>query len=164
MLLDAIVLAGGRSSRLSGVPKAQLLWHGATLLQNTVDAALRGGARRVVVVGPDAPGAPGAQASDAQGPDAQGPDARVRFTREDPPFGGPAAAIGAGVRALEGQQASATDVADVVLVLACDMPEIVRAVSVLVESLPLAGSDGADRKSTRLNSSHCTPSRMPSSA
>jgi len=124
MLLDAIVLAGGRSSRLSGVPKAQLLWHGATLLQNTVDAALQGGARRVVVVGPAAPG----------------PDARVMFTREDPPFGGPAAAIGAGVRALDEQQASA---ADIVLVLACDMPEIARAVSVLVESLPLAGSDGA---------------------
>lgn len=143
MLLDAIVLAGGRSSRLSGVPKAQLLWHGATLLQNTVDSALRGGARRVVVVGPDAPDAPGAHVSDAQGPDAQGPDARVRFTREDPPFGGPAAAIGAGVRALEGQQAPATDVADVVLVLACDMPEIAGAVSALVESLPLAGFDGA---------------------
>lgn len=148
MLLDAIVLAGGRSSRLSGVPKAQLLWRGATLLQNAVDAALQGGARRVVVVGPDAPGAPGAhvsdaQGTDAQGPDAQGPDARVRFTREDPPFGGPAAAIGAGVRALEGQQAPATDVADVVLVLACDMPEIAGAVSALVESLPFAGFDGA---------------------
>ncbi|KQP57296.1 molybdenum cofactor guanylyltransferase [Agreia sp. Leaf283] len=143
MLLDAIVLAGGRSSRLSGVPKAQLLWHGTTLLKNTVDAALRGGARRVVVVGPDAQGAPGAHVSDAQGPDAPGPDARVRFTREDPPFGGPAAAIGAGVRALEGQQASSADVADIVLVLACDMPEIARAVSALVESLPLAGSDGA---------------------
>ncbi|KQO10241.1 hypothetical protein ASF06_08605 [Agreia sp. Leaf244] len=146
MLLDAIVLAGGRSSRLSGVPKAQLLWHGATLLQNTVDSALRGGARRVVVVGPDAPdapGAPGAHVSDAQGTDAPARDARVRFTREDPPFGGPAAAIGAGVRALEGQQASATDVTDVVLVLACDMPEIAGAVSALVESLPLAGFDGA---------------------
>jgi molybdopterin-guanine dinucleotide biosynthesis protein A len=124
MLLDAIVLAGGRSSRLSGVPKAQLLWHGATLLQNTVDAALLGGARRVVVVGPDAPV----------------PDARILFTREDPPFGGPAAAIGAGIRALDELQTSA---ADAVLVLACDMPEIARVVTVLVESLPLAGSHGA---------------------
>ncbi|KJC64817.1 molybdenum cofactor guanylyltransferase [Agreia bicolorata] len=126
MLLDAIVLAGGRSSRLSGEPKAQLLWHGATLLQNTVGASLQVGARRVVVVGPDAPDAPGR-------------DARVRFTREDPPFGGPAAAIGAGMRALDEQQSPA---ADVVLVLACDMPEVARAVSALAESLPLAGSDG----------------------
>ncbi|MDN4640890.1 NTP transferase domain-containing protein [Agreia sp. PsM10] len=134
MLLDAIVLAGGRSSRLSGVPKAQLLWHGATLLQNTVDAALLGGARRVVVVGPDAP------VPDAPGPDAPVPDARIRFTREDPPFGGPAAAIGAGMRAFDELEASA---ADAVLVLACDMPEIARVVTVLVESLPLAGFDGA---------------------
>jgi len=131
MLLDAIVLAGGRSSRLSGEPKAQLLWHGATLLQHTVAAALQAGARLVVVVGPDAP--------DVQVLDAQGRDARIRFTREDPPFGGPAAAIGAGVRALDELQAPA---ADVVLVLACDMPEIARAVSALAESLPLAGSDG----------------------
>ena len=128
MLLDAIVLAGGRSSRLSGEPKAQLLWHGETLLQNTVDAALHAGARRVVVVG-----------LDAQVLDAHGRDARIRFTREDPPFGGPAAAIGAGMRALDEQQSPA---ADVVLVLACDMPEVARAVSALAESLPLAGSDG----------------------
>ena len=133
MLLDAIVLAGGRSSRLSGVPKAQLVWHGATLLQNTVDAALQAGARLVVVVGPDAIG------QDAHGPDAAGPDARILFTREDPPFGGPAAAIGAGMRALDGQRASSPDA---VLVLACDMPEVASAVAALVESLPLEGSDG----------------------
>lgn len=129
MLLDAIVLAGGRSSRLSGVPKSQLLWQGATLLQNTIDAVLRAGAGRVVVVGPDAPGL-----------DAQGPDERVRFAREDPPFGGPAAAVAAGMRALEQPGHGA---ADAVLVLACDMPRIADAVSVLAGSLPLHGADGA---------------------
>lgn len=128
MLLDAIVLAGGRSSRLSGVPKSQLLWHGTTLLQNTVGVALHAGARHVVVVGPD-----------AAGQDAPGRDPRVRFVREDPPFGGPAAAVAAGTSALDSSQSTA----DVVLVLACDMPEVSGAVSMLVGSLPLRSGQGA---------------------
>jgi molybdopterin-guanine dinucleotide biosynthesis protein A len=133
MLLDAIVLAGGRSSRLSGVPKAQLLWRGATLLQNTVGAVLDAGARRVVVVGPgDGPG---------------DGSARILFVREDPPFGGPAAAIGAGMRALE--QAASHDGAhtEAVLVLACDMPGIASAVAGLLAASPaLAASDGPVRQ------------------
>jgi CTP:molybdopterin cytidylyltransferase MocA len=97
MLLDAIVLAGGRSSRLFGVPKSALLWRGSTLLQNTVDAVLDAGARRVVVVGPGASVADGAAGGLADG---DGPAARIMFAREDPPFGGPAAAIAAGLSAL----------------------------------------------------------------
>jgi molybdopterin-guanine dinucleotide biosynthesis protein A len=134
MLLDAIVLAGGRSSRLSGVPKSLLLWRGSTLLQNTVDAVLEAGASRVVVVGP------GGRDSDAPGPDAPGSDARIRFAREDPPFGGPAAAVAAGMRALESQSDAA---GDLVLVLACDMPQIASAVPELVASGSLPGRDGA---------------------
>lgn len=134
MLLDAIVLAGGRSSRLSGVPKSQLPWRGTTLLQNTVDAALDSGARRVVVVGPtDGP--------DAKGSNARNSDARVQFAREDPPFGGPAAAVAAGVRALEYEPSGSA--ADIVLVLACDMPEIGGALAVLIESMLVVGHDGA---------------------
>jgi molybdopterin-guanine dinucleotide biosynthesis protein A len=51
---DAVILAGGRSSRLGGVPKQQLTYDGATLLQRALDAA--GGAAAAVVVGPG-PGA-----------------------------------------------------------------------------------------------------------
>jgi molybdopterin-guanine dinucleotide biosynthesis protein A len=144
MLLDAIVLAGGRSSRLSGVPKSQLLWHGVTLVQNTVDAALDAGARLVVVVGPDAPGS-FVPKPDARRPDAQRPYARVLSAREDPPFGGPAAAVAAGLRALEAQQSQRAHApaADAVLVLACDMPEIAGAVAALVGALPLLHGDGA---------------------
>jgi molybdopterin-guanine dinucleotide biosynthesis protein A len=134
MLLDAIILAGGRSSRLSGVPKAQLLWRGETLLQNTVAAALDAGARRVVVVGPD--GGPG------DGP-ADGPadrSGRAVFTREDPPFAGPAVAIAAGMRALEQKKPDA----DAVLVLACDMPGIAAAVVELLAALP-----AVDRSATQ---------------
>lgn len=138
MLLDAIVLAGGRSSRLSGVPKSQLVWHGTTLLQNTVGVALHAGARHVIVVGPDAAG-PDAAGLDAAGQDAPGRDPRVRFMREDPPFGGPAAAVAAGASALDSSQSTA----DVVLVLACDMPEVSGAVSMLVGSLPLRSGQGA---------------------
>jgi CTP:molybdopterin cytidylyltransferase MocA len=133
MPLDAIVLAGGRSSRLSGVPKSQLPWRGTTLLQNTVDAALDAGARRVVVVGPtDGP--------DAQGSSARNSDARVQFAREEPPFGGPAAAVAAGIGALEHELGGA---ADIVLVLACDMPEVGGALSVLIESMLDVGHHGA---------------------
>jgi molybdopterin-guanine dinucleotide biosynthesis protein A len=153
MLLDAIVLAGGRSSRLSGVPKAQLLWRGATLLQNTVGAALDAGARRVIVVGPagGSGGGPGIGQWHRSG--------GVLFVREDPPFGGPAAAIAAGMRALEGPgpdaHAAAVGNADVdadadadaavaaVLVLACDMPGVASAVDQLLTASPaLAASDG----------------------
>jgi molybdopterin-guanine dinucleotide biosynthesis protein A len=129
MLLDAIVLAGGRSSRLSGVPKAQLLWRGATLLQNTVGAALDAGARRTVVVGPADGLASGVEDGSAGGL------VRVLFAREEPPFGGPAAAIAAGMRVLE-QAGPGADSADAVLVLACDMPEIGSAVTELLASWP----------------------------
>ena len=126
MLLDAIVLAGGKSSRLFGVPKARLEWRGSTLLQNTVDAVLKAGARRVVVVGPDAPVS----------------DARVLMAREDPPFGGPAAAVAAGMHALEHLDDPR---GDQVLVFACDMPRVADAVSRLVGAGHLlGGGDGVD--------------------
>lgn len=86
MLLDAIVLAGGRSSRLGGSPKAELLVEGRRLVDIAVEAALAAGCRHVVVVGPDAL--------------APLPTA-VALTRENPPFGGPAAALAAGLTALE---------------------------------------------------------------
>jgi molybdopterin-guanine dinucleotide biosynthesis protein A len=43
-----VILAGGKSTRLGGVPKAQLRYDGATLLQRAV-AAARGAGRAVVV-------------------------------------------------------------------------------------------------------------------
>ncbi|SMG25860.1 molybdenum cofactor guanylyltransferase [Agreia pratensis] len=134
MLLDAIVLAGGKSSRLSGVPKATLTWRGSTLLQNTIDAVLDAGARRVAVVGPGPDVGPG-----AAGPDARGPGSQVLFAREDPPFGGPASAVAAGMRALQDLDNSA---GHLVLVLACDMPRVAAAVAQLVDAAPLLSRDG----------------------
>src|SRR6476661_8075337 len=107
MEFDAIILAGGRSSRLGGVPKAGLIYDGATLLERSLLAA--GAAARTVVVGPD----PGNL-----------PDG-VLSCREDPPYAGPAAAIAAGLGALAVNRASrhgAVVQPPFVLVLACDMP------------------------------------------
>lgn len=91
---DAIVLAGGRGSRLGGVSKADLVVGGVRLLDRVLAATT--GARTTVVVGPvSAPG--------------------VLVTREDPPGTGPAAGLVAGLAAI-------TDPAPWTLVLACDLP------------------------------------------
>ena len=51
MEFDAVILSGGRSSRLGGVPKSGLMHDGASLLDRALQAA--GGAAAVAVVGPD---------------------------------------------------------------------------------------------------------------
>jgi molybdopterin-guanine dinucleotide biosynthesis protein A len=117
---DALILAGGRSARLGGVPKQGLTYDGETLLRRSVAAA--GGARAVVVVGPHAGETPAGTLS----------------CREEPPFGGPAAAIAAGLAALE--KAGGTR-PPLTLVLACDMPNVRRAVAALRAGLRAAGPD-----------------------
>ncbi len=114
MIFDAVILTGGRSSRLGGHPKSQLVFEGTTLLQRTLDAVQD--ARQIVIVGD--PGA--ARVSPA-----------TIVTHEDPPFGGPAAAIAAALDATTGVAA------EWVVVLACDMPFASRALPTL-----LANADG----------------------
>ncbi|MCG2621034.1 NTP transferase domain-containing protein [Arthrobacter sp. I2-34] len=112
---DAVVLAGGRSARLGGVPKALLEIAGRTLLERTLDVL--DGARRIAVVGP-----PELAAVLARRPAAEG---RLLLTREDPPFAGPAAGIAAGVAALAAPAPAGADdggQAPLTLLLACDMP------------------------------------------
>lgn len=111
LLFHAVVLAGGRSSRLGGRPKAQLRRDGRTLVELTVDA-VRDAAGAVVVGPPDLAVPPG-----------------VLRAREDPPYAGPAAAIAAGLRALE-----ALPAAGWTMTLACDMPGVARAVPALLEA------------------------------
>lgn len=116
---DAIVLAGGRSSRLGGVPKALLKYDGATLLSRALDSVRR--AAGVAVVGPpELAGEIGAQLSTLSGgnPDVTRLPPTV-LTREDPPFAGPAAGIGAGAAAL---RVPGRDLPPYTLLLACDMP------------------------------------------
>lgn len=95
----AVVLAGGRGSRLGGVDKASVVVDGRTLLDHVLAAVAS--ARQTVVVGPrraDAPDLPG-----------------VRWTREDPPGGGPVAGLAAGLVHVT---------TDLVVVLAVDQPGI----------------------------------------
>ena len=95
-----IVLAGGRGSRLGGVDKSVLILEGRTLLERLLDATSAAVAQ-VVVGDPAVPLRPG-----------------VLVTQEDPPAGGPAAGVVAGLAAL---QTAGVD-APWTLVLACDLP------------------------------------------
>ncbi|WP_458779458.1 molybdenum cofactor guanylyltransferase [Arthrobacter sp. D3-16] len=121
LYFNALILAGGRSSRLGGVPKQELVFHGDTLLQRALAAA--SGATRTVVVGPE----PGAL------------PAGVISCREQPEFAGPAAAVAAGLEAL----AQAASEPAYTLVLACDMPRVSAAVQVLAKALE-SGETRAD--------------------
>src|SRR6478735_12710826 len=128
MEFDAITLAGGRSSRLGGVPKSGLIFDGATLLERSLRAA--GAAGLTVVVGPDPGGLPGG----------------VLTCREEPPFAGPAAAIAAGLAALAADHASRhAAAAPYTLVLACDMPRSAGAVRALAEALAASAAGTPDR-------------------
>lgn len=129
---DAVILAGGRGSRLGGVSKGDLEVGGRRLVDITVGAARDAGASRVIVVGSVAVDAPAVVVS------------------EDPPFGGPAAGLAA---------ALPTVTAPWTLLLACDLPRAAEVVDLLVRELldlgadppastdsdPPAGADGDDQ-------------------
>lgn len=104
LAFDAVILAGGRGSRLGGVSKADLIVGGVRLLDRVLDAAA--GARTTVVVGTAAvpPG--------------------VHTTMETPPGSGPAAGLAAGLAAI-------ADPAPLTLILAVDLPDAATAVAAL---------------------------------
>ncbi|WP_413250029.1 molybdenum cofactor guanylyltransferase [Sinomonas flava] len=112
---DAVVLAGGRATRLGGFPKPLLVFEGASLLERALAAVA--GARQAVVVGP--------------GPDADGATPAVRYVLEEPRFGGPLAALGAGVAELG---RGSPDGAPWVVVLAVDVPRSADAVPLLLDA------------------------------
>lgn len=115
MTVDAILLAGGRGSRVGGAVKPLFEVGGATLLSAAVTAVRRAGARRVVVVAPVLD-----EALD------------VTWVREDPPYGGPVAAVVAALPEVD---------ADDLYVLACDTVAPAEVMSRL--AAPLApGVDG----------------------
>jgi molybdopterin-guanine dinucleotide biosynthesis protein A len=118
---DAIVLAGGRGSRLGGTDKAAVLVGGHSLISLVVSAAAQAGARRVVVVGPDRP-----ELSLA--------GAELRVVREEPPGSGPVPALRRGLTEAG---------APLVLVLAADLPFLRAAHLDLLLAAASAGSAGA---------------------
>lgn len=127
---DAIVLAGGAGRRLEGAVKPELVLGGRALVDHALAAV--SGARRRVLVAPPALARPG-----------------VPTTLEDPPLGGPVAGIAAGLALLAAPPADVADVpvaagaADVVVVLACDVPRAGSVVPALVAAASAPGTDGA---------------------
>lgn len=114
--IAAVVLTGGTASRMDGADKAALPYAGRSLLERALAAVAEAG--ETVVVGPP-----------------QETTRPVTFVREDPPLGGPAAGLLAGVDALSGA-------ASLVAVLAVDMP-LVGPATVRRLAAAAAGRDGA---------------------
>ncbi|QYF74256.1 molybdenum cofactor guanylyltransferase [Cryobacterium sp. PAMC25264] len=127
---DAIIVAGGRARRLGGIDKTALVWNGRSLLDGVLAAAAR--ARRICVVG-----------SEANLP------VSVLRTVERPRWGGPAAAIVAGLETLNGAAGPGTD-SDWIVVLAGDLLRPSEAVAALLHELEVvAGADDTiDARST----------------
>jgi molybdopterin-guanine dinucleotide biosynthesis protein A len=115
----AVVLAGGTSRRWGGIDKTAADLAGRPVLAHVVQGLPAD--LPVVVVGPA--GHPFADLADP---------ARVRWTREDPPGGGPVAGLAAGLAAL--RSAGFEDGDDVVL-LAGDLPDAGSAVPRLLAAL-----------------------------
>lgn len=124
-MYDAIVLAGASSRRLGGADKAAVDLNGTTLLDRVLAAA--SDAQRIVVVGPRRP-----ISTQVSG--------ELVWTTEDPPGGGPVAAIAAGL----------AEVREVwCLVLATDLPFVADAVPVLLtaaEHADVAVLSSAERR------------------
>ena len=109
VFFDALILAGGRGSRLEGVDKAALLLENERLVDRVIAATRRAGVSQVVIVGPtDA----GAHAD--------------LVVREEPPFSGPLAAVGRGIEEIE---------APWVMLLACDLQHPDQVVDQLLSAL-----------------------------
>ncbi|WFR85243.1 NTP transferase domain-containing protein [Arthrobacter sp. Y-9] len=120
----AIVLAGGRASRLGGADKASVEVAGRRLVDHVYAAVAD--CAPVIAVGPDSLARPG-----------------VTVVREEPPFGGPVAALAAALRAVSGfpEDAPARAAGAEAWVLACDLPRADRIVAAL-KHVPIP--DGAD--------------------
>lgn len=117
-VLGAILLAGGRGSRVDGAVKPLFDVGGRTLLRRAVDAVGSAGARPVVVAAP-----------------VLDESLEVEWVREDPPFGGPVAGIVAALRHAGIARTEWT------FVLACDLPRPDLAVARLRSDLTLLPSD-----------------------
>lgn len=129
-LTAAVVLAGGRATRLGGADKARVILDGQTLLERTLSAI---GELSVapVIVGPES-------AADAATSDSRLVRGDFRFVRESPVFAGPASALATGVAAL-----ASLPGATIVTVLPCDLQRPHEAVRALERWDATDVTDGA---------------------
>jgi molybdopterin-guanine dinucleotide biosynthesis protein A len=97
---DAVILAGGAAKRLGGADKPGLAVAGRAMVERVLEVCA--GAGRTVVVGPR-----------------RGTGQAVVWAREEPPGGGPLAALAAGLREVT---------AETVVVFAADLPFVTREV------------------------------------
>ncbi|WP_084523009.1 NTP transferase domain-containing protein [Nocardia inohanensis] len=118
--VDAIVLAGGRASRMGGVDKPAIVVGGQSMLDAALTAVA--GCDRTVVVGPHRPELP----------------PEILQAQEIPAGAGPVAAIAAGLGALDGCEFPA----GLIVVLAADMPFLTAAA--IGELLSHARESGSD--------------------
>ncbi|PQZ98656.1 molybdopterin-guanine dinucleotide biosynthesis protein [Arthrobacter sp. MYb211] len=116
MAADALILAGGRGSRLGGLDKAELLLGGQRLVDRVVRACREAVNGQVIVVGPESAGT----------------QADV-VLREEPAFAGPLAAVAVGLRAVT---------ADWVVVLSCDLEYPAAVCEALSAAIDASGTDG----------------------
>jgi molybdopterin-guanine dinucleotide biosynthesis protein A len=128
--LAAIVLAGGSARRLSGTPKPLLLVADRPLVVHVARAALGVGADPVVIVGP----------TDTAALLRDRTVEALPWTREQPPGGGPVAAMAAGLAELPASAAPE----QLVLLLAGDAPRVAAALVPLVAAAVGAAADGLD--------------------
>lgn len=129
--LGAIVLAGGRGSRLGGVDKASVHLGGERLVDRVVRAVRAREVAPVVVVGPELSGLEG-----------------CTLVTESPRFGGPLVALEAGVRALEAKLVAVPGTVSGtepqpelagVLLLACDLVHPAEVIGALLAAPDRAG-------------------------
>jgi len=114
----AILLAGGRGSRMGGIRKPLLEVGGRTLLDAAITAARTAGSDPVVGVGDEAIALSALART-------------IIWVREDPPFGGPVAAILAALPLIDAPRT---------IVLACDLVRVEAAVAALTAAA--SGEDG----------------------
>lgn len=112
---DAVILAGGRATRMGGVDKPALVVEGRRMLDTALDAVRA--CHRTVVVGP--------RRGDLE--------PAILQTQETPPGAGPVAALAAGLAA------ASAEPAPIVVVLAADLPFVGSdAVGTLVDAIEAA--------------------------
>lgn len=128
MTFGAVLLAGGRATRVDGAAKPLFDIGGRTLLHRAVEAVSDAGASPITIVGPDELRASLTGLSSV---------ASVECAREEPPFSGPAAGVVAALATWQSDPAWT-------FVFACDLARPDLAVAQLVADLPLLprGSDG----------------------